>query len=299
VWVDTDSRRAKYLRHAELHLAFNFSHLGSQWDANDMRTRISGSLSEDLAVGAPTTWVLENHDVPRVVTRYAGGELPSGNAGSEDEPGGLRRLLPLTATQFEVGTRRARAGNIFMLALPGSAYIYNGQELGLFEVVDLPDEVRQDPVWFRTNGTVVGRDGCRVPMPWNASAPAHGFGPTDSEQSWLPQPAQWANLSVDAQQGVDGSMLELVRQAIGVRKSHGAFGETALTWRDDLAAHIAPNRDDVLAIELIGPQDAKALVVLVVGSESVLRPQGELLVSSQPLTDMEIPGETCAWFDLN
>lgn len=302
VWVDTDSRRARYLRDDELHLAFNFAHLGAQWDAADIRARIEGSLSEDLAVGAPTTWVLENHDVPRVVTRYSGAALPSGNAGSEDEPGGLRRLAPLTDAQLELGTRRARAANIFMLALPGSAYIYNGQELGLFEVVDLPDEVRQDPVWFRTKGTVVGRDGCRVPMPWSAEkSEAFGFGPDGSRESWLPQPDQWSALSVSAQQGVEGSMLELMRAAILIRKGHAAFGETSLTWRDDIAAQIAPGRDDVLVVQLgdCEAPTAQALVVLVVGEEPVTRPQGELLVASGSVTSSQIPGHCCAWFDLS
>lgn len=301
VWVDTDSRRARYLREDEMHLAFNFAHLGSQWDAADMRGRITGSLSEDLAVGAPTTWVLENHDCPRVVTRYSGAELPSGNAGNEDEPGGLRRLLPLSAAQFEVGTRRARAGNLFMMALPGSVYLYNGQELGLYEVVDLPDDVRQDPVWFRTNGSVIGRDGCRVPMPWTSThEEAFGFGPAGSTKSWLPQPKQWSSLSVQAQQGVDSSMLELVRGAIALRKSHAAFGETSLTWRDDVAAQIAPGRDDLLVVQLghHEPGSPQALVVLVVGAEPVARPDGELLISSQPMDADGIPGETCAWFAL-
>lgn len=297
VWVDTDSRRARYLRADEMHLAFNFSHLGAKWDAADIRERVSKPLGEDIAVGAPTTWVLENHDVPRVVTRYSGADVPGGNAGDE-EGDGPRRLSPVTQDQFTVGTRRARAANLFMLALPGSAYIYNGQELGLFEVVDLPDEVRQDPVWFRTNGTVVGRDGCRVPMPWTTDAPTHGFGPTDSANSWLPQPSQWAQLSVSAQQGLAGSMLELFRAAIAIRKNHAAFGETSLTWRDDIRDAIAPNRADVLVVQMGDATDSgsQATVVLVVGAEPVARPAGELLLASQDLTEDSIPGETCAWF---
>ena len=99
-----------------------------------------------------------------------------------------------------------------MLALPGSAYLYQGEELGLPEVIDLPDDARQDPTLFRTDGERYGRDGCRVPLPWEADAPSYGFGPTDA--SWLPQPAQWAELARDRQRGVEGSTLELYRAAL-------------------------------------------------------------------------------------
>ena len=301
VWVDTAQRRAKYLQHDELHLAFNFGHVGAKWDALDLRERINEALLHDKAVGAPTTWVLENHDVPRVVTRYAGVELPkSSGDGDENESAddALRRLAVLTPEQRVVGTRRARAANIYMLSLPGSAYLYNGQELGLFEVVDLPPQFRQDPVWFRTEGKVVGRDGCRVPMPWRNAAPAYGFGPDGSTESWLPQPSAWGALSVQEQQGRADSMLELIRAAVHARKSHEAFGETDFIWRDDIAEAIAPGRSDVLVSEHGGAGN-RALVVLVIGTDPVDRPDGELLVASQSLTETHIPGETCAWFSLS
>jgi alpha-glucosidase len=134
-----------------------------------------------------------------------------------------------------------------------------------------------------------------VPLPWCNEPPANGFGP--SQNSWLPQPPAWGSLSVQEQQGRPDSMLELIRAALHARKEHGAFGETAFTWRDDIAAQIAPGRTDVLVSEH-GSGEARALVVMVIGDQPVARPAGELLVSSQPVTANEIPGESCAWFSL-
>src|SRR5439155_26638506 len=119
------------------------------------------------SVGAPATWVLSNHDVVRHPTRYGGGER---------------------------GLRRARAAALLVLALPGSTYLYQGEELGLPEVTDLPDEVRQDPAFFRGAGQEGTRDGCRVPLPWSGDRAPYGFGPGGS---WLPQPAARKELSVE------------------------------------------------------------------------------------------------------
>ncbi|MFD9261377.1 alpha-amylase family glycosyl hydrolase, partial [Streptomyces sp. NPDC059538] len=117
-WAPTSERLALYVRPDELHQAFNFRFLNCPWDPAAMRTVIDESLAATTAVGAPTTWVLSNHDVVRHVTRYGGGAR---------------------------GLARARAAALLMLALPGSAYVYQGEELGLPEVADLPDRVRQDP----------------------------------------------------------------------------------------------------------------------------------------------------------
>ena len=143
-------RLARYLRPDELHTAFNFDFLLAPWDADGLRPASTPSIGALAAVGAPPTWVLSNHDVVRHVTRYGGGEL--GPA-----PGPRRALL--------------------MLALPGGAYVYQGEELGLPEILDLPDELRQDPTFLRTGGTQKGRDGCRVPLPWSGTEPPFGFGP--------------------------------------------------------------------------------------------------------------------------
>ncbi|GAA2644900.1 MULTISPECIES: glycoside hydrolase family 13 protein [Streptomyces] len=193
-WAPTSERLALYVRPDELHQAFNFRFLNCPWDPVAMRTVIDESLAATTSVGAPTTWVLSNHDVVRHVTRYGGGAR---------------------------GLARARAAALLMLALPGSAYVYQGEELGLPEVVDLPDRVRQDPAFLRTAGQDGLRDGCRVPLPWSGAEPPYGFGPTGS---WLPQPAGWAGLSVAAQTGDPHSTLELYRAALELRRAMPGLG---------------------------------------------------------------------------
>ncbi|MGR6920948.1 glycoside hydrolase family 13 protein [[Actinomadura] parvosata] len=186
-WAPTPERLARYVRPDELHQAFNFHYLFAPWDAAELRTVIDSSLATAGSVGAPTTWVLSNHDVKRHVTRY--GSLA-----------------------------RARAAALLTLALPGSVYVYNGEELGLPEVLDLPEELCQDPQRLRDPDS--GRDGCRVPMPWTRDG-----GWTDP---WLPIPDAWAELSVQAQQGVPGSTLELYRAALRLRREL----DGDLTWHD-------------------------------------------------------------------
>ncbi|MEV0990559.1 alpha-amylase family glycosyl hydrolase [Streptomyces sp. NPDC049949] len=202
-WAPTSERLALYVRPDELHQAFNFRFLNCPWDTRAMRTVIDESLAATASVGAPTTWVLSNHDVVRHVTRYGGGAQ---------------------------GLSRARAAALLMLALPGSAYVYQGEELGLPEVEDLPDAVRQDPAFLRSAGQDGLRDGCRIPLPWSGELPPYGFGPAGS---WLPQPADWAPLSVAAQTGDPHSTLELYRAALELRRALpglGAPDAAPLTW---------------------------------------------------------------------
>jgi alpha-glucosidase len=198
-WAPTQDRLALYVRPDELHQAFNFHYLTVDWDARAKREVIDASLLTAGQVGAPTTWVLSNHDVKRHVTRYGGGE---------------------------VGLRRARAAVLLMLALPGSAYIYQGEELGLNEVLDLPEEYLQDPQ--RARDPESGRDGCRVPLPWSGDAPPFGFGPGGT--SWLPMPPEWAGLTVERQSRDPESMLSLYRAALRVRREHPALGDGTLRW---------------------------------------------------------------------
>jgi alpha-glucosidase len=189
-WAPSPERTAMYVRPDELHQAFNFHFLGADWALSSLRPVIEATL----ATGAPATWVLSNHDEQRHVTRYGGGEL---------------------------GRRRARAAALLMLALPGSAYVYQGEELGLPEVLDLPDEVLQDPMWERSGHTDRGRDGCRVPLPWTSSGPSLGF---STGRGWLPQPEDWAKLSVAEQETSPESMLTLYRTALRTRR-RVAFGD--------------------------------------------------------------------------
>ncbi|MET8754784.1 glycoside hydrolase family 13 protein [Streptomyces sp. NPDC004667] len=202
-WAPTSERLALYVRPDELHQAFNFRFLNCPWDPERMRVVIDESLAATASVGAPTTWVLSNHDVVRHVTRYGGGAR---------------------------GLARARAAALLMLALPGSAYVYQGEELGLPEVTDLPDEVRRDPAFHRSAGQDGLRDGCRIPLPWSGPCPPYDFGPGGS---WLPQPADWAGLSVAAQTGDPHSTLELYRAALELRRALPGLGSPdagPLTW---------------------------------------------------------------------
>ncbi|MFB4314702.1 glycoside hydrolase family 13 protein [Actinomadura sp. 21ATH] len=198
-WAPNAERLSLYVRPDELHQAFNFHYLTVGWDPREKRDVIDESLRTAGQVGAPTTWVLSNHDVKRHVTRYGGGE---------------------------VGLRRGRAAALLMLALPGSAYIYQGEELGLSEVLDLPEEFLQDPQ--RARDPESGRDGCRVPLPWSGDAPPFGFGP--GEASWLPIPPHWADLTVERQSADPDSMLSLYRAALRLRREHPALGDGTLRW---------------------------------------------------------------------
>ncbi|MGE7388360.1 glycoside hydrolase family 13 protein [Streptomyces sp. NPDC004126] len=228
-WTPTVTSTAKYVRPDELHQAFNFQYLGTDWDAAPLREVIDVSLDAMRSVGAPATWVLSNHDVTRHATRFGN---PPGRGTQMRTPG-----------DRELGLRRARAATLLMLALPGSAYVFQGEELGLPEVVDLPDEVRQDPSFFRHNGQDGYRDGCRVPIPWSGTEAPYGFGP-EGGPSWLPQPAEWASLSVEAQTGDPTSTLELYRSALAVRRRHPALGAgDRVTWLDAPAGVLAFRRD--------------------------------------------------------
>ncbi|MFI6844153.1 glycoside hydrolase family 13 protein [Kitasatospora sp. NBC_00085] len=218
-WTPTVQRTANYVRPDELHQAFNFQYLGTSWDAAELREVIDVSLDSMRPVDAPTTWVLSNHDVTRHATRFA-------------NPPGLGTQIR-TAGNRELGLRRARAATLLMLALPGSAYVYQGEELGLPDVTDLPDEVRQDPSFFRQAGQDGYRDGCRVPIPWSGTEAPYGFGPVAGGPSWLPQPAEWAQLSVEAQTGDPTSTLELYRSALAVRRAQADLGAgTGVEWLD-------------------------------------------------------------------
>ncbi|MEU8956606.1 glycoside hydrolase family 13 protein [Streptomyces sp. NPDC048518] len=226
-WTPTVERSAHYVRPDEMHQAFNFQYLGTSWDADELRAVIDVSLAAMRPVGAPATWVLSNHDVTRHTTRFA-------------NPPGMGTQLR-TPGDRELGLRRARAATLLMLALPGSAYLYQGEELGLPDVTDLPDEVRQDPSFLRAAGQDGFRDGCRVPIPWTTDGSSYGFG---TGGSWLPQPAGWGELSVQAQTGDPGSTLELYRSALAVRRTEPGLGAgTAVEWLDAPAGVLAFARE--------------------------------------------------------
>ncbi|BDV29430.1 glycoside hydrolase family 13 protein [Microbacterium terricola] len=271
-WLPTVDKTALWVREDEMHQAFNFSYLVTDWDAAALREVISESLRAYPAVGAPSTWVLSNHDVVRHASRLAlTAENPQGHGIGPDSPG---QPIP------EVGLRRARAATALMLALPGSAYLYQGEELGLPEVIHLPDEVRQDPTWFRTDGERYGRDGCRVPLPWSSDAPAYGFSP--SGESWLPQPAEWATLARDVEARDPESTLSLYRTLIAARRDRG-LGAGTLEWLPGYG-------DDVLAF-----RNGNVTVLANIGDTAVPLPAGDVLVASEPVTGAELPADTTVW----
>jgi alpha-glucosidase len=220
-WVPTPRQLARYVRPDELHSAFNFDLLRCTWDAERMRQVIDDNLEAMGEVGAPPTWVLSNHDVTRHLTRY----------GRPHTAGLGPRTELIEPVDLELGLRRARAAALLMLALPGGAYVYQGEEIGLWEVEDLPDELLQDPTFKRSGGTARGRDGCRVPIPWSGDSPPFGFGP-DGTRPWLPQPPEWKHLTVEAEFGDPASTLELYRSALRIRRDLPAFGEGDLQWLD-------------------------------------------------------------------
>lgn len=271
-WVEPLSRLALYVRPDEMQQAFNFSFLTSLWTAPAMRGVITESLHANDAVGAPTTWVLSNHDVVRHPSRL-GLPVPGGKPGGI----GIEDLQP----DEDLGLRRARAASLLMLALPGSAYLYQGEELGLPEHTTLPDDERQDPTWWRSEHTERGRDGCRVPIPWEADAPAYGFSPTG--KSWLSQPESWRRYALDQQRCVPGSTFEVYRAALGLRREYH-LGTGSLAWVDGLAPGAADS--------LVAFVNREVLVVTNIGSApvSLKGTDLEVLISSTDLPDGEAGG---------
>ncbi|MFJ9037549.1 alpha-amylase family glycosyl hydrolase [Streptomyces sp. NPDC102406] len=272
-WTPTVERTAHYVRPDELHQAFNFQYLSAPWEAAELRAIIDNTLDAMRPVGAPATWVLSNHDVTRHATRYA------------NPPGGTQIRTP---GDRELGLRRARAATLLMLALPGSAYVYQGEELGLPDVTDLPDEARQDPSFFRAQGQDGFRDGCRVPIPWTVEGPSYGFG---DGGSWLPQPDTWGALSVEAQTGDPDSTLELYRSAFALRRAQPGLGAgSEVTWRDDVP-------EGVLFFERPG----FACTVNTTGAPVRVAAPGRVLLASAPVTveddRLDLPADTTVWWE--
>jgi alpha-glucosidase len=290
-WVDEPKRLVRYVRSDEVHTTFNFNYLTSPWTATDLREAIDETLQEHDSVGAPATWVLANHDVAREVSRYARAQ--------QRMPEPSLSLLLLSDADFDLGLRRARAAALLTLALPGSAYVYQGQELGLPEVEDLPDEALRDPTWERSGHTDRGRDGCRVPIPWSGDRPDYGFGPARSTaQPWLPQPPGWAPLSIAAQTGRRDSMLELYRAALRIRHRHPALGDGAMTWLDLPPTVLGFRREPGFACVVNFGPDPIALADIA--SAWPGHPGPRVLLSSEPLpAEAVIPSDVAIWWDFS
>jgi alpha-glucosidase len=254
VWVMDNIRWAEYLRPDELHLGFNFRLTKIDFDATEIHYAIQNSLAATAIENAIPTWTLSNHDVGREVTRYGGGET---------------------------GLRRARAMAMVMLALPGAVFIYNGEELGLPDVLDLPEEVLQDPTWERSGHTERGRDKCRVPIPWSGEDPPFGF--STSSDTWLPMPADWATLTVERQQADADSTLSFFQRALELRRDRAEFDGIDLDWLT------APRG------ALIFRRAGGLVCALNAGKRAMALPNGEVILASAPLADGKLPPDSAAW----
>ncbi|HWU30952.1 MAG TPA: glycoside hydrolase family 13 protein [Microbacterium sp.] len=272
-WLPTLKKTALWVRPDEMHQTFNFPYLMTEWDAAALRAVIRDSLDAFGEVGAPSTWVLSNHDVIRHASRLAlTADSPQGDGIGPKSKG---KPDPV------VGLSRGRAATTVMLSLPGSAYVYQGEELGLPEAMEIPDEFRQDPTWFRTNGERYGRDGCRVPLPWTASGTAFGF--NDTGASWLPQPAEWAGFARDAEEQDPTSTLNLYKALLAERRAR-ALGSGSLVWDDVDPAAVAFHRGDLH-------------VVANLGAEPIELGEGvTFVIQSEPFAGTALPPNTAAWF---
>jgi alpha-glucosidase len=258
-----------------MHTAFNFDFMTRPWDAAQLRESIDSMLAAHAPVVAPSTWVLSNHDVTRPVTRY----------GREDTSFAFATKRFHTPTDLDLGMRRARAAALLSAALPGSLYVYQGDELGLPEAEDLPLDLLQDPMYFRSDGIDPGRDGCRVPMPWSGTEPPYGFVPDEAtSEPWLPQPQGWARLTVEAEAGDSNSMLSLYRTALSIRRSHPALGDGSLIWIDSVPGVLAFSR----GLGFVS-------VTNLSGAPVTLPTYTRLLLTSTPLQNGLLPQDSTAW----
>ena len=275
IWLPDIERFAKYLRPDELHTAFNFDFLARPWDAASLKESIDSTLAAHAPVGAPATWVLSNHDVTRPVTRY----------GQEDSSFAFATKRHGTPTDLELGRKRARAAALLCAALPGSLYIYQGEELGLDEVQDLPAHQLQDPMYLRSGGADPGRDGCRVPLPWSGTRPPFGFSPAGATaEPWLRQPGRWTELTVEAEQKDPRSMLSLYRSMLGIRRENTDLVEGNLRW--------LASADDVLSFA----RGERFVCVTNFSSHPIELPSGcSLLLASADLTEGRLPSDASAW----
>ncbi|WP_328996074.1 glycoside hydrolase family 13 protein [Kribbella sp. NBC_01245] len=257
---------ALYQRPDELHQSFFFEFLRAEWNDQTLYDVVDRGLGTIAGSSSSVAWVLNNHDMPRSVTRYGGG-APGIDAGDVD-----------------LGTIRARASALLMLALPGAAYVYQGEELGLPEVTDLPVDVLTDPMFHRSEGARRGRDGCRIPLPWAAGQAGFGF---SSAAAWLPQPDWFADHAMDRQLSLGESMLHLYREALALRRRLPALASNDFRWLRTEPGVLAFTRGDGFCC------------VVNCSSRVVAAPvDGELLLASHHDAGDKLPPNSAAWYVL-
>jgi alpha-glucosidase len=274
---------AEYTRPDEFHQCFSFDLMLSPWHARSMRRAIAEAFEHVIPQGNWPTFALNNHDAERIVTRLGTPGITSADAWT-----GLSLHNEVGEFDLALGTRRARAAAGLLLGLPGAVYLYQGEELGLPEVLDLPDEVRQDPIFFNTGGRRKGRDGCRIPLPWSVRADgSYGFSPAGGSAPWLPQPADWGRFAPEQQRGDESSMLALYRRLITARRELLDVPDAALLDTDD----------DVIVL-----RRGEAIIACNVGSEpaEVTAAAGRLPVITTDahgtVDGVTVPGDTTVWF---
>lgn len=287
IWLPDVDRFVRYVQPGELHTAFNFDFLARQWDPAQLRESIDVTLAAHAPVSAPSTWVLSNHDVTRPVTRY----------GREDSSFAFATKAYGVPTDLTLGLNRARAAALLTAALPGALYIYQGDELGLPEVEDLPRDVLTDPMHFRSGGTDPGRDGCRVPLPWTRTGTSLGFGPDGSAAPWLPQPRDWSELSVEAQAANPRSTLSLYRDALALRRSDEDLRGEDFAWLDATQLATVVNTAHVDATQILAFRRGAHTVCITNFSRkpvALLHGAAVLLASDELVAD-ELAPDTTAW----
>jgi len=282
-WVFPASRIARYVRPDELQNSFNFEMLTTLWDAKQIKSKIDSSIEALAEVGAPTSWVFNNHDVVRSIDRL---DLGLTNDGTSTF---TRQGDP---AKFNVarGTLRARSATLMTLALPGGTYLYQGEEIGLPEVRDIPEDRLTDPRWKMSGYVDRGRDGCRVPLPWTAD-PKGGFGFSTNDslklhESWLPQSPWMGDFAVDTQDGVEGSTLTMYRTALAIRKTEAGLGDGPMEWIQTGA--------DVVAFKRPG----NFACYINFGAPLELPSDSKILIASGPITGHTLPTDTAVWVRL-
>jgi alpha-glucosidase len=282
-WVSPASRIARYVRADELQNSFNFEMLTTLWNAPEIRAKIDNSMEALVEVGAPPSWVFNNHDVVRSVDRLDLGLTNNG------ESTFTRQGDP---AKFNIarGTLRAKSATLMTLALPGGTYLYQGEELGLPEVRDLPEDRLTDPRWKMSGYKDRGRDGCRVPLPWKTE-PTGGFGFSTNElleldQAWLPMSPWMGNFSAESQDGVAGSTLTMYRDALALRKLEEGLGDGPMNWIEAGKDVVAFSRPGNFACYI----NFGAAIEIPAGAK--------VLIASGPLEGNSIPTDTAVWLRL-
>jgi alpha-glucosidase len=283
-WVSPAARIARYVRADELQNSFNFEMLTTLWKADEIKAKIDNSMAALVEVGAPPSWVFNNHDVVRSIDRLDLGLTNNG------ESTFTRQGDP---AKFNIarGTLRAKSATLMTLALPGGTYLYQGEELGLPEVRDLPEDRLTDPRWKMSGYKDRGRDGCRVPLPWKTE-PTGGFGFSTNDlleldQAWLPMSPWMGNFSAESQAGVTGSTLTMYRQALALRKLEEGLGDGPMTWIEAGKDVVAFSRPGNFACYI----NFGAAIEIPAGAK--------VLISSGPLEGNSLPTDTAVWLRVN